>query len=186
MSHRRVSVSAAVLVLAGIVIAAPAVPVTASSWLGTAALAVMMWPLLVDAKRPSAVAVGHLGLIASCFALGVHDEHRTVWWTMLATFTALPLAWIFRRSGRPAKGIAGLVLAGVTFGVFAWSTEQLGDAPLSTMPDFLLFSTAAGVVLIFQAVRGPKPLPELATTEPEPPAKPVLPPWARDVTAPPA
>jgi hypothetical protein len=46
-----------------------------------------------------------------CFALGLHDGHRTAWVTMLATFAALPLAWAARRSGRAAKAAAGMVTA---------------------------------------------------------------------------
>ena len=181
-SRRRVSTITAASILTVVMIAALVVPAAVSTWLGIAALGAVGWPLVVDVKSPPVVAVGHLGLIASCFALGVHDQHRAVWLTMLATFTALPLAWVVRRSGRPVKGAAGLVTAGVTFGVFAWSTEQL-DGPLSALSHVLLWGTVAGIVLITQAPRHAKPPSTPApTVEPKPPVKAALPPWARDVT----
>ena len=65
---------------------------------------------------------------------------------MLATFAALPLAWAARRSGRAAKAAAGMVTAGVTFGVFAWSAEQL-HGPLSSLTQLLLCGTGAGLVM---------------------------------------
>lgn len=114
-----------------------------STWLGIAALGAAGWSLVVDVKSPSVVAVGHLGLIASCLALGVHDEHRAVWLTMLATFIALPLAWVVRRGGRAVKGAAGLVTVGVTFGVLAWSAEQL-DGPLLALTHVLLWGPRQG------------------------------------------
>jgi hypothetical protein len=183
VNNRRAIAAAAAIGLGAVMIAARMAPPAVSTWLGMAALTAVGWPLLVDVKSPSVIAVGHLGLIASCFALGVHEEHRTVWLTMLATFTALPLAWAARGRGRPAKGAAGLVTAGVTFGVFAWSTEQLDHTPLSTLTQMLLIGTGAGIVLIVQALRRAKPpSAPAAITEPKPPAEPVLPAWAKDVT----
>jgi hypothetical protein len=185
VGRRRVSTTAAAVVLSAIMIVSLVVPAAVSDWLGLAALGVVVWRVVVDGKSPSVIAVGHLGLIVSCFALGVHHDHRAVWLTMLATFTALPLAWAARRGGRPAKGAAGLVTAVVTAGVFAWSTEQLDDEPLSTLRQMLLFGTGAGIVLLIQALRRAKPPPTPpAITEPKPSAKPALPAWARDVTKP--
>jgi hypothetical protein len=184
LSRRRVSTVAAVLVLGAIMVLALVGPTAVSTWLGTAALGVVGWPMVVKVKTPSVIAVGHLGVIASCFALGVHDERRTVWLTMLATFTALPLAWAARRSPRAAKVAAGLVTAGGTFGVFAWSAEQL-HGPLSSLTDLLLYGTGAGLVLIVQALRRTKPpSTPAAIIEPEPLRKPTLPEWARDVSGP--
>lgn len=182
ISHRRASTVVAAVVLTGIVIAAAFVPPAVSSWLGVAALALVLWPLGVDVTNPAAVAVGHLGLIASCFALGVHDEHRAVWCTLLATFAVLPLAWAVRRWRRASKAAAGMVLALLTFGVFAWSTEQLDAGPLSVIPQTLLLATTAGIVLIVQALRPAKPPSSPVPIVPPPPARPARPPWSRDVT----
>jgi hypothetical protein len=157
ISRRCLSTILTAFLLIGTMIAAPLVSSAVSSWLGVTALALLLWPLLVDLNSTATIAVGHLGLVASCFAIGVHDEHRNVWLTLLATFAVLPLAWAFRRGGRATKGAAGLVLVALTFGVFAWSTEKLDHGPLSVLPQLLLFPTA-------------------------PPAKPARPPWARDVT----
>ena len=182
ISHRRVSTIATTLVLIGAIAVAPLVPAAASSWLGVGALGLILWPLSVDLTNPATVAVGHFGLVASCFALGVHDEDRSVWLTLLATFAVLPLGWAFRRRKRAIKATAGLVLALLTFGVFAWSTEQLDGGPLSVMPQPLLLATVGGIVLIVQALRPAKRPSPPAPIVPAPPAKPPRPPWSRDVT----
>jgi hypothetical protein len=88
---------------------------------------------------------------------------------------------IRRRTSTTAttKAVAGLVLSALTFGVFAWSTQQLDDRTLLEVPRWLLFGTIAGIVLIVQALRRAKPPPALAPIEPPRPARA---PWSRDVT----
>ena len=164
--------------LIGAMVVAPFVPAAASSWLGVAALGLGLWPLLVDMKNTAAIAVAHLGSIVCCFALGVHDENRSVW----LTFAVLPLAWTFRRSGRAIMAAAGLVLGALSFGVFAWSAEQLDGGPLSALPQMLLFPAGAGIVMIVKALRPAKTPSAPAATAPVPPARPERPPWARDVS----
>jgi hypothetical protein len=182
--RRRVDPIVTTLALIGAAAAGPFVPGTAASWLGLAALALLLWPLCVDPASPATIAVGHLGLIVSCFATGVHDHHRIVWLTLLATFAALPSAWAFRRRGRTVRAIAGLVLAAVTFGVYAWSVEHLDRGQLSVLPQELLVGTVAGIVMIVQALRRPKPPPPPPPTVSAPPPAPARAPWARDVTEP--
>lgn len=182
ITRRGVGTTLTASVLVGAAVVAPFVPSTASSWLGVAALGSGLWPLLVDRKTTAAIAVGHLGLIVCCFALGVHDEHRSVWLTLLVTFAVLPSAWAFRRTARAITAVAGLVLGALSVGVFAWSTEELDGGPLSEMPQLLLFSAGAGMVMIVKALFPAKTPAAPATTAPVPPARPQRPPWARDVT----
>ena len=179
---RRVSTKATAFVVVGVVITAPFAPATAAIWLGIVPLAIILWPLLEDLKSPTAIALGHLGVFASCFVLGLHDEHRTVWVTLLATLAAMPLGWVLRGVRRAVQAIGGLILSVLTFSVFAWSTEQLGDEPLSEVPSMLLAGTVAGIFLIGQALRGAKASMAPPSVQSGPPAKPTLPSWARDVT----
>jgi hypothetical protein len=182
VKHHRAILVATAFVMVGIMIVALFVPPAVAVWLGLAPLVLIIWPVRIDSMSPASIAVGHLGLIASCFAVGLHDNHRAVWLTLLAAAAVLPLAWAFRRSGRATKATAGVVLSLLSFGVFVWSTEQLDGGTLSELADLFLLATVAGIVMIVQALRPVKPPSAPALIVPAPPARPVRPPWSRDVT----